>query len=127
MTVIAVERVGRAGQMSPLHVHDREETLRVLEGSIVLYAGGETRTLGPGESTVAPAGVAHALRVTSPVARYVVTTRAGAPGRYEDFLRAVALPAALDEGETAALAVLGEPNGIAVLGPPGALPPGPGR
>jgi uncharacterized protein YjlB len=110
-----------------LHVHDREETLEVLEGRVVLHAGGESRSLAAGESTVAPAGVPHALRVASPVARYVVTARAEAPGRYEDFLEAVAHPAALDEAEAAALAVLGEPNGIAVLGPPGALPPGAGR
>jgi hypothetical protein len=45
-----------------------------------------------------------------------------APGRYEDFLRAVAEPSALSAEDEATLAVLGAATGIEVLGEPGALP-----
>lgn len=123
---VAVTGTARSGEMTPLHVHDREEALEVLEGTVVLHVGDETMRLDAGTTLVTPAGVPHAFRVESSVARYISSARAVSAGRYEDFLCAVARPAAMNEDEVALLAVLGVPNGIAVLGSPGALPAGGG-
>jgi hypothetical protein len=45
-----------------------------------------------------------------------------APGRYEDFLRAVAEPSAMSPDDEANLTVLAGANRITVLAEPGALP-----
>jgi quercetin dioxygenase-like cupin family protein len=118
----AVEISLRFRQMAPLHVHTEDEELSVLEGRLTIYAGGRTVVLGPGEAWVAPAGVPHTYRAETSRVRLVATTAVRAPGRYEDFLRAVAEPSALSAEDEATLAVLGAVTGIEVLGEPGALP-----
>lgn len=124
----AVELTMRTGEMTPLHVHDEDETYRVLEGSIVIHAGDENVFLEAGEAFVAPAGVPHTHRADSGIARYVTTTRVRSVHRYEDFLRAVALPGDGAPGtdapaeDEAVAAWFARENGIEVLGPPGALP-----
>jgi mannose-6-phosphate isomerase-like protein (cupin superfamily) len=47
----------------PVHVHPTaEESYEVVEGSLDIFIDGEWRTLRPGESASAPAGVPHTLR-----------------------------------------------------------------
>ena len=44
----------------PLHIHpNHEEAILIMEGSVEGVLGDETRTLGPGDVLLAPAGVKH--------------------------------------------------------------------
>ena len=122
MSMNSVEITLRARQMPPLHVHSEDEQLSVLEGRLRVYAGGREVELGPGESWVAPGGVPHTYRADSKTVRLIASTSARAAGRYEDFLRAVAEPAALSAEDEATLAFLAGANGLTVLAEPGALP-----
>jgi quercetin dioxygenase-like cupin family protein len=122
----AVEVEMRRGEMTPLHVHDEDEAVRVLEGSVLVYAGAAYVRLVAVEVYVAPQGVPHVFAAGPTGARYLTTTFTPAVGRYHDFARAVALPALAAQGtgieEERALALIAEANGIRVLGPPGHLP-----
>jgi hypothetical protein len=57
--------------------------------------------------------------------RYLSATVARSAARYEDFLRAVAVPAETSSweksGDSSRLAAIAAPNGIDVLGGPGAV------
>ena len=117
-----VETRLRLRQMPPLHVHEEDEELRVLEGRLTVFAVEGEVELRAGDSWVAPAGVPHTYRADSGIVRLVAATSAPAPGRYESFLRAVAEPSALTPEDEANLAVLAGESGIEVLGEPGALP-----
>jgi quercetin dioxygenase-like cupin family protein len=118
----AVEVSLRSRQMPPLHVHSEDEELHVLEGRLTVWAGGRELVLDEGQSWVAPAGVPHTYRADSRHVRLVATASTRAAGHYEDFLRAVAEPAALSPEDEATLAVLATPIGVDVLGAPGTLP-----
>jgi|SRR5687768_3331999 len=123
-SLTVVESTLAAGLMPPLHSHEEDEAFHVLEGSVVVYAGGETVRLEAGESFVAPSSVPHTHRAATERARWLSMTFASSAGRYEDFVRAVGTPLAgapADEDEAALLA-FAAPSGIAVLGPPGMLP-----
>jgi quercetin dioxygenase-like cupin family protein len=117
-----VEITVRFGQMPPLHVHEEDEELRVLDGRLTVFAGGRRVELAPGESWVSPGGIPHTYRAESSSVRLVASTPVRAVGHYEDFLRAVAEPSAMSPEDEANLAVLAEANGITVLAEPGALP-----
>jgi quercetin dioxygenase-like cupin family protein len=123
-SLTVVESTLAAGLMPPLHSHDVDEAFHVLDGSVVVYAGGETVRLEAGESIVAPSSVPHTHRAATERARWLSMTFASSAGRYEDFVRAVGTPLAdapADEDEASLLA-FAAPSGIAVLGPPGMLP-----
>jgi quercetin dioxygenase-like cupin family protein len=122
------EHEGRGGDMTPLHVHQRDdETFYVLDGRLTLFtAGAEPIELGPGEVALAPKGVPHARRIDSERARYLVI---GSPAGFEAFLReagepapANALPPAGRPIDPGALAAVAARHGIEILGPPGTLP-----
>ena len=124
-----VESTLSAGLMPPLHVHDEDEAFHVLEGSVTVYAGGETVELQAGDSYVAPKSVPHTHRATSARARWLSLSFVSSAGLYEDFVRAVGTPlgsggVAPTAEDEAALLAFGTPIGIAVLGPPGMLPTG---
>jgi mannose-6-phosphate isomerase-like protein (cupin superfamily) len=117
-----------AGDMPPLHVHERDdEGFFVLDGELTLWVGDtEPVVLGPGGFLNAPAGIPHTFRVTSDgPATWLV---AAAPG-FVPFVRNVGVPA-----ERHALPVLDGPpdaeriariaamHRITLLGPPGMLP-----
>jgi quercetin dioxygenase-like cupin family protein len=122
-----VERIGRRGEMTPLHQHPEEEIVHVMEGELTLMVDGERIELRVGDVYAAPHATPHALVVESERARYVSATVVRSAARYEDFLRAVAVPveasaAAWDEGGDASrLAALAEPNGIEILDGPHAV------
>ena len=118
----SVEATLRAGEMTPLHAHDMEESFLVLDGSLTVHAGGETARLGPGQSVTVPARMPHAL-AASVDTRYVASTHAREADRYADLMRAVAVPGG--EGpadDDAVVEFLARANGITLLGPPGTLP-----
>ena len=122
-----VERVGRRGEITPLHVHPEDEIVHVVEGAVTLMVDGERIELRVGDVYAAPKATPHALVVESRHARYVSATVVRSAARYEDFLRAVAVPVpasaqAWDEvGDASRLAALAEPNGIEILDGPHAV------
>ncbi len=122
----AVEVEMRRGEMTPLHVHDEDEAVRVLAGSVLVYVGDAHVRLVAGDAYVAPRRVPHVVAAGPTGTRYLTTTFTPAVGRYHDFVRAVALPALAADGggpeEERALALTAAASGIRVLGPPGRLP-----
>jgi quercetin dioxygenase-like cupin family protein len=116
-----------AGFMAPLHAHQANEEVQVLEGRITVYAGDEAAPLGPGDRFVVPESVLHTYRVDSTQARAVFTTFTASAARYEGFLRATG-PAApgrrwSTEEDAATVRAVSTAAEIAVFGPPGMLPP----
>jgi quercetin dioxygenase-like cupin family protein len=125
-----LEATAARGEMPPLHVHDEPEAFQVLEGTVLLFAGGACLRLRAGESAIAPAGVAHTHRAESGPARYVVASFVRSPGSYESFVRAVGAAAGLHGDPSVSdpsvsdrvVSDLASENGIVVVGPAGALP-----
>jgi quercetin dioxygenase-like cupin family protein len=126
-SLAVVERMGRHGEMTPLHVHPEDEVVYVVEGALTLFVEDEPVRLEAGDSFAAPRGIPHTLVVESREVHYLSATAARSAARYEDFLRAVALPAEgsplswQESGDSSRLAAIAAPNGIAVLGAPGAV------
>lgn len=50
------------GMGAPAHLHAVEEVLRVLAGRAAVWVGLDRDELGPGDSVIIPAGVAHGFR-----------------------------------------------------------------
>jgi len=128
-SVAVVESATSSGFMAPLHAHDADEAVHVVEGRITLYARETTVTLEAGETFVVPQGVAHTYRADSSPARSLFTTVTPSAGRYEDFLRAAGPPArgpagapVWSEEDLAAVAAIAAEADVTVLGPPGMLP-----
>ncbi|HXG24110.1 MAG TPA: cupin domain-containing protein [Chthonomonadales bacterium] len=111
----------------PLHIHHTEdEVFHLLEGELRFQVGHEERRLYPGQTLLAPKGVAHTYRVESSAgARWLtVTTRSD----FERFVRALArpaekptLPPPAGEPTSKAMQRLTETahaHGIEIVGPP---------
>ncbi len=79
----------------PPHVHEREDELTyVLEGTLEVQLGDETRVLGAGESVLKPRGIPHTFRVHEQSgARFLELLT---PAGFEGYFRAAA--AALHRG-----------------------------
>ena len=113
--------------MSPLHVHDEDETFHILEGSATFYAGEAVIDAGVGDTVLAPQDVPHAYRAGPNGGRWLVIT---SPGRFENFVRAVGTPAETPtpprleptEEQLRAVSAAAAANGLEILGPPGMLP-----
>ena len=116
-----IESTLRAGQMTPLHMHPGDEALEVVDGDVTVFLGSDATRLGAGDSLVLPGREAHALRAEGGRARIRTASFVASVSRYEDFLRAVATPAAVGFVEDS-LEAIAAANGIRVLGAPGALP-----
>lgn len=122
-----VELRGRRGDMSPLHLHHRDdESFYVLDGEMTLFIAGREIGLMAGSAAVAPRGRPHTYRVESDTAAWLVVN---SPAGFERFLMAVAEPAPRPELpppgrplDAAALTHFAAEHGIEILGPPGALP-----
>jgi len=108
-----------------------DEAYRVVDGEVTFFIEGEAICAGRGDVVVAPAGSARTFRVESESARWTVVTRVADTQRFLDLGRAVSAP--LDppatewpsRSEAGAVAAMAAPNGIELLGPPGALPDDP--
>jgi hypothetical protein len=111
--------------MTPLHVHPEDELVYVVEGALTLFVNEEPVRLDAGDAFVAPRAIPHTLGVESRAVRYLSATVARSAMRYEDFLRGVAVPGEAsswkESGDASRLAAIAAPNGIEVLGGPGAL------
>jgi quercetin dioxygenase-like cupin family protein len=125
--ISVLETLAPHGDSPPLHVHRTEDELfHVLEGELRVRAGDAEIRIGPGESLLAPKGVAHSYRVESPDgARWLVVTTGG---DFERFVRELSrqaerpgLPSPqgppTPEQEDA-LAGAARQHGIELVGPP---------
>jgi hypothetical protein len=92
---------------------------------LTLFVNDEPVILKAGDSFAAPPGIPHTLVVESREARDLSATVVRSAARYEDFLRAVAVPSEESSlswqasGDASRLAAIAAPNGIDVLGEPG--------
>jgi quercetin dioxygenase-like cupin family protein len=125
-SLTSVESSAAEGFMAPLHAHEADEAVQVLEGAITVYAGEESVQLEAGETFVVERGVAHTYRADSPQTRFVFTTFTRSASRYESFLRAAG-PVAGDAGwstdeDAAIVGAVAAAARITVFGPPGMLP-----
>ena len=110
----------RSGAASPVHVHDRDdETIVVLSGSGIFWAGSLRWDLGAGDAVYLPRSVPHSYLVTSDTEILTICNPAGV----EEFFRAVGWD--LEEPQPQDWAVdmeklhaVGEAGGQHVLGPP---------
>jgi quercetin dioxygenase-like cupin family protein len=121
-----VEIVMPEGSAPPLHAHDEEERIFLLEGRVTYFVGDERIEAGPHTKLVLPAGVPHTYRVEDAGrARWLVVTDSP---RFERFVRAVSRPATEDAPkhpsvtDAVAFTVAAAQNGIEILGPAGAVP-----
>ena len=122
-----VEFIGPSGDQPPPHVHHKQdEGFYVIEGEVTLFFPDSEIVLGPGDFMRAPRGVPHTYRVTSEQsARWLVMS---IPGGFERFVEEYGEPTtdlALPEHtppDIERIRVLGEKQGIDLLGPPGLLP-----
>ena len=122
-----VEFTAPAGDMPPLHRHDRDhELFYVLEGHLTLHQPGRRVEAEAGNAVFGERGVAHTYQVSDDgPARFLVIA---SPAGFESFVAEVARPAerlrlpepsAPDPEKLAAIAAR---YGIVLLGPPGTLP-----
>lgn len=124
--ICVIEHLMPEGDAPPLHIHRNEdEIFHVLEGRMRFRVGGRGFDLGPGETALAPKGVAHHYRVTSPEGARCLTITRG--GDFEAMVRAVSRPAegaglppqaAPDVEALTALALACATHGIDLVGPP---------
>ena len=111
----------RGGAASPVHVHDRDdETIFVLEGEGVFWAGDQRWRLTSGDTAFLPRGVPHAYSFTSDSAEVIAVCN---PAGMEDFFRSagwdLASPPPPDWAVDAdAIRSAAEACGQRVLGPP---------
>jgi len=86
-----IEDVARQAGGTPLHAHrEDDETFYVLEGQLTFWLGdGPPVRAGAGSFVHVPGGAAHAFRVDSETARYLIVTTP----RHGDFYQAISEPA----------------------------------
>lgn len=86
-----VEEVGQLSEGTPFHRHSEDdETFYVLEGELAFYfEGGQAVPAPAGSFVYIPGGAAHAFRVCSETARYLIITTT----QHERFYRAISEPA----------------------------------
>ena len=109
-----------AGTASPVHVHDHDdETVFVLSGGGVVWAGPDRWELGPGDTAFLPRGLPHAYRFTSTAEILTICNPAGMEGFFRTAGRDLTDPDpdgwAVDLTTLAAAAAA---RGQTVLGPP---------
>ena len=66
----------------PLHSHPWIEAYYVLDGEVLIRAGGRDETLRPGDFSLVPADVAHSFRIVSDTARFLVMTSGDGAGKF---------------------------------------------
>ena len=123
--VMVTEQLAPHGSGSPLHVHHHEdEWFYVLEGELTIWVAGETVVAGAGSFVFGPRDVPHTFVVSSEQARFLLVTE---PAGFEDFVRALAAPAATAEipptptapPDMGPVLQAAADYGLEILGPPG--------
>lgn len=117
-----IEDLGSQGDETPLHRHAADdETFYILEGRVIFWLGeGEPVEASAGSFVHIPGGVAHAFRIASETARYLIITTP----HHGDFYLAISDPAAdpstspRGEMDMARVEAACSRFGIEILGPP---------
>jgi mannose-6-phosphate isomerase-like protein (cupin superfamily) len=122
-----LEQVAPSGSATPMHRHDHtDEYFYVLQGEVTFFGDTRSERCAAGSFVTVPKGTPHAFRVTSKQeAKLLVIS---APGRFEQFVRAVSRPAPQVGLPPAAppptpeamqeLAAIGSQNDTVLVGPP---------
>jgi quercetin dioxygenase-like cupin family protein len=77
----------QGGTASPVHVHDREdETVFLLEGSAMFWAGDQRWQATSGDTVFLPRGVPHTYAITSDAAEIITVCN---PAGMEEFFREI--------------------------------------
>lgn len=108
------------GKMTPVHIHpEADEIFYVLEGEIIVHAGGTEHRVQEGDFALAPRGVPHAFMATTETRLLCMQT----PGTGQAFFQHASEPATDDRidgpvefGRVQAAAE--EYGGVKLLGPP---------
>jgi quercetin dioxygenase-like cupin family protein len=111
------ETTGERGHTAPRHRHRRaSETFVVLEGEILIEAGGERQVAAAGNAAVLPRDQVHTFMVVSPTARYLTLHT---PAGFDAFVREVsdAAQAGGAPPDRATLVALAAEHGIDIVGP----------
>jgi quercetin dioxygenase-like cupin family protein len=123
--VAVLEHRAARGAGSPLHVHRREdEWFYVIEGEVTFWVGGTVTVAPAGSFVYGPRDIPHTFLVSSDEARFLLVTE---PAGFDEFVRAIAEPAARREippaastpPDVAALTALAAEYGVEIIGPPG--------
>jgi len=82
-----IEAVARKGNVTPPHIHHREEeTFYVLEGEMTFSVGGQTIKATPGTMVCLPRDVPHSFVIDSEQGRaLILLTPAGLEGWFKEF------------------------------------------
>jgi quercetin dioxygenase-like cupin family protein len=105
------------GHTAPRHLHRRaSETFIVLDGELLIEAGGERRTAGAGHVAVLPRDQVHTFLVVSVSAEYLTLHT---PAGFDAFVRDVSDATQADGTPPgrAALTALAAAHGIDITGP----------
>ena len=106
------------GKTTPLHRHDQDELIYVIEGGILHSGGGTERRVARGGTIVTPRGVEHTFVVVSETARLLCLQT---PGSGQAFYRNASEPAGEVDGpvDFAKIREAAKQTGSTeVLGPP---------
>ena len=116
--VTAVETVAAPGEGPPLHVHEQDELIYLLEGRLRVKLGDDLNEAEAGAVVFIPRGVQHTWQnVGETEARFVVTLMPAAPAFERFFVRFGELPASA-RGPEAFARFARETNAFEVVGPP---------
>ncbi len=111
------DTTGERGHTAPRHRHRRAtETFVVLDGELLIEAGGERRVAGAGHVAVLPRDQVHTFMVVSPTARYMTLHT---PAGFDAFVRDVSRAAQATGAPPGrgALVALAAGHGIDIVGP----------
>ncbi len=121
-----IEGIMPPGADAGLHVHHREdEAMVIIEGSLEVTIGSETRQLAAGDSYFAPRAVPHRLRNTGTGAMRALMI--ATPGGFTEFLAEAGTPVTGEATppltlptaeDTRRIGVLMETHGLGMVPPP---------
>ena len=116
--VTVIETVAAPGEGPPLHVHEQDELIYLLEGRLRVQLGGDLKEADAGALVFIPREVQHTWQnVGETEARFVVTLMPAAPAFERFFVRFGELPAS-ERGPEAFARLARETNAFEVVGPP---------
>jgi quercetin dioxygenase-like cupin family protein len=113
-----IETIAAPGEGPPLHVHEQDEFIRVLDGRFRVKLGDELHEAETGAFIWIPRDVAHTWQnVGDTEARFLAAVMPAAPAFEEFFARYAELPEA-ERGVEAFARLARETQAFEVIGPP---------
>jgi quercetin dioxygenase-like cupin family protein len=110
--------VAAPGEGPPLHVHDQDELIYTLEGTLRIKLGDAMQEAPRGAFVFIPRGMPHAWQnVGAEPARFFATVMPAAPA-FEHFFVSYAELSAEERGVAAFARLAAETNAFEVIGPP---------